>query len=83
MKIKVIVNNVGEINKHKILKIGSDEMKSPTFEILVKNFNFKNGFTIKNKLFKNKLAYVFERKRDRLTPHGKVRWFGKSNNSIY
>ena len=68
MKIKVIGNNVGEINKHKILKIVSDEM---------------NGFTIKNKLFKNKLTYVFERKRDRLTPHGKVKWLGSDQYYNY
>ena len=76
MKIKVIVGDENKIDKHTILKIVSDEMKSQTFEILVGNFNFKNGFTIKNQLFKNKLSYIFERKRDRLTPHGKVKWVG-------
>ena len=83
MKIKVIVSNASEIKKHKILKIVSDEMKSPTFEILVQDFNFKNGFIIKNKLFKNKLTYIFERKRDRLRPHGKVKWQGSDQYYNY
>ena len=76
MKIKIIVSDISKIDKHKILKIVSDQMKSQTFEILVENFNFKNGFTIKNKLYKNKLTYIFERKRDRFRPHGKVKYLG-------
>ena len=83
MKMKVIVGDESKIDKHKILKIVSDEMKSQTFEILVKKFNFKNGFTIKNQLFKNKLSYIFERKRDRLRPHGKVSWVGSDPNYNY
>ena len=76
MKINVIVSDISKCDKHKILKIVSDEMRSQTFEILMENFNFKNGFTIKNKLYKNKLSYIFERKRDRLRPHGKVKFIG-------
>ena len=83
MKIKVIVGDESKIDKHKILKIVSDQMKSPTFEILVENFNFKNDFTIKNQLFKNKLTYIFERKRDKLRPHDKVKWLGSDPNYNY
>ena len=83
MKIKVMVSDISKIDKHKILKIVSDQMKPQTFEILVENFHFKNGFTIKNQLFKNKLSYIFERKRDRLRPHGKVKWLGSDPNLNY
>ena len=83
MKINVMVSDTSKIDKHKILKIVADEMKSQTFEILVENFHFKNGFTIKNQLFKNKLSYIFERKRDRLRPHCKVKFLGSDPNYNY
>ena len=83
MKIKVIVSDISKIDKHKILKIVSDQMKSQTFEILVENFNFKNGFTIKNQLYKSKLSYIFERKRNRFKPDGKVKYLGSDPHYDY
>ena len=76
MKIVVIITGIEKINKHEILKVVSDELKTETFENLVRNFNFKNGFVIKNKLYENKLVYKFERNRDRKRPHGKFKCIG-------
>ena len=83
MKIKVIVTDTTKINKHNILKLVSEEMKSQTFKNLVENFNFKNGFIIKNQLYKSKLSYIFERNRDRNRPHGKVKYVGSDPNYDY
>ena len=83
MKIKVIVTDTTKINKHNILKLVSEEMKSQTFENLVENFNFKNGFIIKSQLYKSKLSYIFERNRDRSRPHGKVKYLGSDPNYDY
>ena len=83
IKIKVIATNTAKINKHDILKLVSEEMKSQTFKNLVENFNFKNGFIIKNQLYKSKLSYIFERKRDRSRPHGKVKYLGSDPNYDY
>ena len=76
MRIVVIITGIEKINKHEILKVVSEELKTETFENLVRKFNFKNGFVIKNKLYENKLIYKFERNRDRNRPHGKFNCFG-------
>ena len=76
MKIKVIIEDEKKINKHQILKTVSEEMNSEIFNNLVTNFKFKNGFVIKNQLYKNKLVYIFEKNRDKNKPHGKIKIIG-------
>ena len=72
MKLK-IKKDYEFVNENEIVEIINKEMESETFNNLVINFKFKKAFVFKNKLFKNELCYIFEKKRDKNMPHGKVK----------
>ena len=73
MELKIMIKDNEFINENEIANIINEEMELETFNNLVINFKFKKAFVFKNKLFKNKLCYKFEKNRDKNLPQGKVK----------
>ena len=73
MKLKIMIKDNELINENEIANIINEVMELETFNNLVIDFKFKKAFVFKNKLFKNKLCYIFEKNRDKNMPHGKVK----------
>ena len=74
MKFIVNYTNKKLINQTKILNFLTEQMESQTFHKL-QNLKFKKSVTIKHLDSENELHYIWEHRRDKTHPHGKVKIF--------
>ena len=74
MKFIVNYTNKKLINQTKILNFLTEQMESQTFHEL-QNLKFKKSITIKHLDSENELHYIWEHRRDKTHPHGKVKIF--------
>ena len=78
--LKISFENNNAVNEKQILEIVNNEMKLPTF-VLLMNLNFKKE--ISTKYVDNELWITWERERDREHPHGKVNIFMSAGTISY
>ena len=74
MILKICYTNKALINQTDILDYVKEKMISETFQKL-QNFRFKKQIKMKHVDSENELHYIWEHKRDKTHPHGKVKIF--------
>ena len=75
MKLILCYTNKHLINEKKILDFIKEEMKLETIQKLIVNFDFKNQINIDYLDSENEIRFIFEHKRNKSHPHGKVKIF--------
>ena len=74
MRLIVCYTNKELINQTKILNFINEQMQTQTFQELV-NLKFKKKITIEHVNSENELHCIWEHRRDKTHPHGKVKIF--------
>ena len=74
MVFKICYKNKALINQTKILDYLKEEMEKETFQKL-QNLRFKKMIKIELVESENELHYIWEHRRDKTHPHGKVKIF--------
>ena len=82
MRFVILYKNKQLINQTKILEYIKEQMESQTFQEL-ENLKFKKKITIKHFDSENELHYIWEHKRDKTHPHGKVNIFCSGGVNIF
>ena len=72
IKIIACYENIKLINQKKILDFLIEEIETEIFKELL-NLNFKKKIIVKNLNHKNEIQYIWESKRDKQFPYGKVK----------
>ena len=75
MIFKICYTEKTLINQTKVLDFVKEQMESEIFQKL-QNHRFKKRIKIKHVDSENELHYIWEHRRDKTHPHGKVEWSG-------